>query len=77
MKGCAWVGACCGCETVLRKMGGLLRSAGGCRNALASVEVYDPATGEWSAAAPMATARYSHSCAVLDGRLWVAGGVDW
>ena len=37
-----------GCETVLRKMGGLLRSAGGCRNASASVEVYDPATGEWS-----------------------------
>ena len=41
---------------------------------LDSVEVYDPATGEWSVAAALATARAYHSFATLDGKLWVMGG---
>ena len=41
---------------------------------LSSVEVYDPGTGEWSAAAALTTARRGHSCVVWEGKLWVAGG---
>ena len=42
---------------------------------LSSVEVYDPGTGEWSAAADLTTARSGHSCVVWEGKLWVAGGL--
>ena len=44
------------------------------RRRLSSVEVYDPGTGEWSAAAALTTARSRHSCVVLEGKLWVEGG---
>ena len=43
---------------------------------LGSVEMYDPITGEWSAAASLATARRNHSCVTLESKLWVAGGLD-
>ena len=43
---------------------------------LNSVDVYDPTTEEWSAGAALATARHGHSCVVMDGKLWVVGGVD-
>ena len=43
---------------------------------MSSVEVYDPGTGEWSAAADLTTARYDHSCVVWEGMLWVVGGMD-
>jgi kelch-like protein 2/3 len=33
---------------------------------LSSVECFDPSTGQWSAVAPMNTARYGHGVAVVD-----------
>jgi hypothetical protein len=42
---------------------------------VASAEIYDPVTNAWTAAAPMSTARYAASAAVLsDGRVLVSGG---
>jgi len=44
---------------------------------LASVEIYDPASGSWSEAAPMSHQRYGAAATVLpDGRVLVAGGAD-
>jgi hypothetical protein len=44
---------------------------------LASVEIYDPATGKFSPAGSMATPRSWHSVSLLsDGRVLVAGGQD-
>ncbi|AKV00137.1 Kelch domain protein [Labilithrix luteola] len=45
--------------------------------AQASAEIYDPASGEWSEVASMATARYSFSMTALSsGRALVVGGVN-
>jgi non-specific serine/threonine protein kinase len=38
------------------------------------VEVYDPATGEWSAGPPMAEARSGFGATVVDGNIVVGGG---
>jgi N-acetylneuraminic acid mutarotase len=40
----------------------------------ASVEVYDPASGAWTAAAPMPTARHGLVLLALEGRLYAIGG---
>ena len=42
---------------------------------LGSVEVADPVTGVWSDAAPMATAWDGPAASVMNGKLYVAGGV--
>ena len=44
--------------------------------ALSSVESFDPSTGQWSAVAPMSTARWVHGVAVVDGKLYAVGGMD-
>jgi hypothetical protein len=44
---------------------------------LASAEIYDKATGAWTAAGVMSRPRYSHvAVALLDGRVLVLGGID-
>lgn len=57
--------------TMLRD--GRVMATGGTANfdsngsALASTEMYDPATGTWAPAAPMREARFSHTATLLDG----------
>jgi N-acetylneuraminic acid mutarotase len=41
---------------------------------MASTEVLDIATGTWSAAAPMLTARNHHGASLIDGKIYVVGG---
>lgn len=41
---------------------------------VSSVYEYDPATGVWSERAPMPTARSGGATAVVDGKIYVAGG---
>jgi N-acetylneuraminic acid mutarotase len=46
-----------------------------CCTAVASAELYDPATNSWSPAASMATARYGQTATLLpNGKVLVAGG---
>jgi N-acetylneuraminic acid mutarotase len=41
---------------------------------LATNEVFDIATGTWSPAAPMLTARNHHGASLIDGKIYVVGG---
>lgn len=60
--------------TVLVAGGTTIRSGQSVR-ALRSAEIYDPATGTWTDAAPMTDARSGHPAVVLgNGRVLVAGG---
>lgn len=61
-------------------LGGRLHLVGGwnysntASNSVATHDVYDPVTGTWSSAAPLATRRNAAAAAVLDGKLYVIGG---
>ncbi|WP_119165586.1 Kelch repeat-containing protein [Algihabitans albus] len=44
---------------------------------LASLEVFDPATGLWSVKAPMPQAAGGLGAAAVDGKLYVVGGEQW
>merc|ERR1712086_855349 len=45
-------------------------------NKLASVEMYDSSTREWTSMPPLATARSEHSCTAMGSLLFVVGGAD-
>jgi uncharacterized repeat protein (TIGR01451 family) len=65
--------------TATRLSDGRVLVAGGENSSgyLASVEIYDPATGVWSLAGSMCTARVLHTATrLLDGRVIVAGGFN-
>ncbi len=49
-------------------------SAGGAGPRLETLEIYDPATGQWSPGSSMPTAREQAGAAVVDGQLYVVGG---
>jgi choice-of-anchor C domain-containing protein len=67
-------------HTATRLADGRVLAAGGAQwagsnIALASAELFNPATGTYSPAGPLATARYGHTATLLaDGRVLVAGG---
>ncbi len=44
--------------------------------AVSNAAVFDPATGEWTPLAEMPTARGGATAQALDGRIYVAGGID-
>ena len=41
-----------------------------------SVEKYDPGMDEWSFVSNMTIERVPHSAAVMDGKIYVVGGID-
>jgi outer membrane protein assembly factor BamB len=56
-------------------IGGIGRGAGGSRVKLAAVDVYDPVTQRWSAAAPLPAVQENEGAAVgADGRVYAVGG---
>ena len=59
-------------------MDGLLHAVGGHsgRSRLKSVEVYDPATDQWSSTCPMSVARSVAGVVCLGGLIHVAGGYN-
>jgi hypothetical protein len=58
--------------------GGLSLPRGSTKNVtLATAEVYDPATGEFTLTGSLSKPRYTHAAALLpDGRVLIAGGSD-
>ena len=46
------------------------------KNAVNNAAVYDPATNAWTALPPMPTRRGGATAQVIDGKIYVAGGID-
>src|SRR5207253_11520711 len=64
--------------TTLFRSNGKVLVAGGIGNSgvLASAELYDPASGTWTANGSLSTARYVHTATLLpNGKVLVAGGI--
>src|SRR4029077_4870510 len=61
---------------VLLPNGQVLAAGGGNPNALASAELYDPASGTWSVTASLATARLAPLTLLPNGHVLVSGGID-
>ena len=65
----------CDHTATLLSDGRVLVAAGRSPNAVASAEIWNPATGLWTSAGSLTTARYVHKATRLsDGRVLVAGG---
>ena len=62
------------CNDVIYAIGG--KSGDGHDKTMKSVEKYDPETDEWSFVSNMTIKRSSHSAAVMDGKIYVVGGID-
>jgi N-acetylneuraminic acid mutarotase len=43
---------------------------------LSTVEVYDPATDTWTQASDMPRARFAHAASVVNGKMYIFGGVN-
>jgi hypothetical protein len=64
-------------STTLLTSGKVLVAGGRLPAPTAAVELYDPATGAWTAAASMVAPRYGHTATLLpDGRVFVVGGTQ-
>jgi len=57
--------------------GGLLNAPVDYSPSTDSVEIYHISSNVWTSGAAMPTPRYGHSAAVLGGRLYVQGGIDY
>jgi N-acetylneuraminic acid mutarotase len=44
---------------------------------LSTVEVYDPASDTWTQSSDMPGFRQSHSASVVDGKMYIVGGMDF
>jgi len=72
------------CQTTAVELNGKVYAIGGATNVCnqdnssrtSSVEVFDPVTESWSTVTPMPTARNELAAAVVDGKIYVIGGVS-
>ncbi|MBI1764160.1 MAG: M36 family metallopeptidase [Acidobacteria bacterium] len=58
---------------VYYQLGGVSLSA---NEAVNAVRAYDPRTNTWSSLPPLLAARFAHEAALINGKLYVAGGSD-
>src|SRR5207248_1662385 len=67
-------------HTALVTVGGFLYLIGGVtawpQPSVTTVNVYDPSTNAWTSAAPLPIARGATGAAVLNGKIYVTGGLE-